>query len=244
MSQTFCLSINDKPIALPYQAILTNATLDNPNDGDRPVAEVNRNPDDPTILGLRNLSPQEWYITFADGDSKQIAPGRSVKLEANMVINFGDFAGTIRTLPREKRDPSPSPKPRPSPPKPAPKKLPKPAKLPPPRPPATSPPESPFPWGALAGITGIVILGYAGYRASQPTAAPPPTPTVVEEKIDYCAEVERKKRNYQGKINWAAVDKAFWQQTNYPYGQPLDSSYPNYQYYRQKWCEIANRFLS
>lgn len=248
MSQTFCLSIDDKPIELPYQAILTNATLDNPNDGDRLVAEVNRNPDDPKILGLRNLSPQEWHITFADGESKQIPPGRSVKLEKNMVINFGDIAGTIHTLDPKPVEPSPSPAPTLAPTKPtlSPpvlEKLPQSAKPTPPSPPVDSPPESSFPWGGLAWMTGIIICVYLGYQASRPTASPPPTPAVVEKKIDYCAEVERKKQNYQGKVKWSAVDEDFWQQTDYPYGKPLDPSYPNFQYYRQRWCEIANQYL-
>lgn len=59
------------------------------------VAEVNRNPNDPTILGLKNLSRQSWAVTIAAGERKQIDSGRSIKLAVGTKINFGYVTGEI-----------------------------------------------------------------------------------------------------------------------------------------------------
>ena len=59
------------------------------------VAEVNANPKDPTILGLQNCSHQVWTATLADGQQKQIDPGRSIKLAFGTKINFGSVQGEV-----------------------------------------------------------------------------------------------------------------------------------------------------
>ena len=59
------------------------------------VAEVNANPKDPTILGLLNCSNQVWTATLANGQQKQIDPGRSIKLVVSTKINFGSVKGEI-----------------------------------------------------------------------------------------------------------------------------------------------------
>ena len=60
------------------------------------VAEVSRNPQDPTILGLKNCSHQVWTATLTSGEQKQIKSGRTVKLTAGTKINFGSVVGEIR----------------------------------------------------------------------------------------------------------------------------------------------------
>ena len=60
------------------------------------VAEVNANPQDPSILGLHNCSQQVWLMTFPNGQQKQIDPDRSVKLATSTKINFGSVQGEIR----------------------------------------------------------------------------------------------------------------------------------------------------
>jgi RsiW-degrading membrane proteinase PrsW (M82 family) len=59
------------------------------------VAEVNANPQDPNILGLKNCSHQVWNVTLANGQQTSIDPNRSVKLASGTKINFGAVTGAI-----------------------------------------------------------------------------------------------------------------------------------------------------
>lgn len=58
-------------------------------------AEVNHNPNDPGMFGLKNLSNQNWQATLPDGTTHQIAPGRSVRLGNFVKIDFGPGSGEI-----------------------------------------------------------------------------------------------------------------------------------------------------
>jgi hypothetical protein len=60
------------------------------------VAEVNRNPNDATIMGLKNLSRTAWTVTLANRDRIQVDPGRSVKLQSGTRISFGSVEGEIQ----------------------------------------------------------------------------------------------------------------------------------------------------
>lgn len=60
------------------------------------VAEVNANPSDPTILGLKNLSRRSWWVTTAGGDRRQVALGQSIKLATGTKISFGSAEGEIQ----------------------------------------------------------------------------------------------------------------------------------------------------
>lgn len=64
--------------------------------GDGVVAEVSANPNDPAVLGLKNLSTQAWTVTLADGSQRELASGRSIKLEAGMILKIGDLTATVR----------------------------------------------------------------------------------------------------------------------------------------------------
>jgi RsiW-degrading membrane proteinase PrsW (M82 family) len=59
------------------------------------VAEVNVNPQAPSILGLHNCSQQVWVATLANGQQKRIERDRSIKLAAGTKINFGTVEGEI-----------------------------------------------------------------------------------------------------------------------------------------------------
>jgi hypothetical protein len=59
------------------------------------VAEVNRNPKDPSILGLHNCSQQVWVATLANGQQRRIECDRSIKLAVGTKINFGTIEGEI-----------------------------------------------------------------------------------------------------------------------------------------------------
>ena len=59
------------------------------------VAEVGRNPNDPNVLGLKNLSRNSWTATLANRDRLQVEPGRNVRVAAGTKISFGSVSGDI-----------------------------------------------------------------------------------------------------------------------------------------------------
>ena len=59
-----------------------------------PVAEVTRNPNDPTVLGLTNLSSSAWEAV-SNGTRRQIAPGQTIKLAPGAKIDFGSIDGEV-----------------------------------------------------------------------------------------------------------------------------------------------------
>ena len=59
-----------------------------------PVAEVTRNPNDPTVLGLTNLSSSAWEAV-SNGARRQIAPGQTIKLAPGAKIDFGSTDGEV-----------------------------------------------------------------------------------------------------------------------------------------------------
>ena len=65
-------------------------------DFDRPVAEVARHPTNPSVWGLKNLTPEKWVSTATDGSVKDVEPGRSATLAAGAKINFGKTEGEVR----------------------------------------------------------------------------------------------------------------------------------------------------
>ncbi len=67
-----------------------------PLSADNIVAEVSHNPQNPTVLGLKNYSHQSWITTLSNGEQIQIDTGRSIKLAAGTKINFGSVEGEIR----------------------------------------------------------------------------------------------------------------------------------------------------
>lgn len=67
-----------------------------PKTAGQPVARVNRNPKNPSLLGLQNLSTQPWSATKTDGTRLAVEPGRSLKLAREIQVNFGSVTGEIR----------------------------------------------------------------------------------------------------------------------------------------------------
>lgn len=62
---------------------------------DGAVAEVSRNPNDPTVLGLKNLSLKAWEARLSGGGVREVRPGQSVRLaEGNQVV-FGPAVADI-----------------------------------------------------------------------------------------------------------------------------------------------------
>jgi hypothetical protein len=64
--------------------------------GDGVVAAVVPNPQDPTVLGLQNLSQRAWGVTLVQGGQRQVEVGRSLRLAAGTKIDFGGVEGNIQ----------------------------------------------------------------------------------------------------------------------------------------------------
>jgi RsiW-degrading membrane proteinase PrsW (M82 family) len=60
-----------------------------------PVAEVTRNPSDPAVLGLTNLSSSAWQVVSGNGARRQIEPGQTIKLAPGAKIDFGSTDGEV-----------------------------------------------------------------------------------------------------------------------------------------------------
>jgi RsiW-degrading membrane proteinase PrsW (M82 family) len=59
------------------------------------VGEFNLNPQDPSRVGLKNLSETAWVWVKATGEKKTVEPGRSVHLVAGSEIHFGTAVGKV-----------------------------------------------------------------------------------------------------------------------------------------------------
>lgn len=64
--------------------------------GDGVLAEVTARPDDPAVLGLKNLSDRAWTFQAGDKPERELAPGRSIRLEAGMRIRIGTHLVHVR----------------------------------------------------------------------------------------------------------------------------------------------------
>jgi RsiW-degrading membrane proteinase PrsW (M82 family) len=60
------------------------------------VAEVTRNPNDPAVLGLTNMSVSSWEVVSAGGTRREIGPGQTIKLAPGTKIDFGATDGEVR----------------------------------------------------------------------------------------------------------------------------------------------------
>jgi serine/threonine protein kinase len=105
-----CWSCN-RNIALPFRIrIGNNVVMLNTNtklfphhiderrlyDFSQIVAEVVPHPKNPRILGLKNLTTENWSMTKPDGNVEDVYPGKSVPLKSETKILFGNKQGEIR----------------------------------------------------------------------------------------------------------------------------------------------------
>jgi hypothetical protein len=95
------LSIGKDLVLLPETRLMMGSIpgleVSDPSSGDRAVAEVTRNPQQPSVLGLKNCSHLSWGVTTAEGKAHQIQAGKSIKLEVGTRITFaGSLVGEIR----------------------------------------------------------------------------------------------------------------------------------------------------
>ena len=96
---SFSLNINGRVITLNHNTQLSERDISSltsqSNNGI--VAKVNPNPKNLDILGLQSLSTQTWVAIKANGESKNIEPSRTVKLETGTKIKFGSVIGQINS---------------------------------------------------------------------------------------------------------------------------------------------------
>lgn len=67
-----------------------------PMNDDGVVGEVNANPNDPAVLGIKNLSKQTWEVTTEPGERRELVPGRTVRLARNTRILIGDLYAVVK----------------------------------------------------------------------------------------------------------------------------------------------------
>ena len=61
-----------------------------------PVAEISRNPNNPNLWGLKNLSIEKWVLKSSEGILKDVEPNKSVPIINGNKISFGKIDGEIR----------------------------------------------------------------------------------------------------------------------------------------------------
>jgi len=64
-------------------------------DFSKSIAELSRNPSNPDIWGLKNISDRSWKVTKPDGTAIEVPPGKNVALGKGIRINFGRSEGEI-----------------------------------------------------------------------------------------------------------------------------------------------------
>jgi hypothetical protein len=95
----FRIQIGKSIIMLSHDAKLYPHHLNQSDDFDfseAVAAEVVPNPADPRIWGLKNCTASKWVATTAAGESKDVEPGKSIKLANETVVKFGKTEGVIK----------------------------------------------------------------------------------------------------------------------------------------------------
>jgi hypothetical protein len=59
------------------------------------VAEVCAHPNDPNVLGLRNLSGDTWRCVIKGSSAHEVGPGHAIRLAPGSTIDFGETRGRV-----------------------------------------------------------------------------------------------------------------------------------------------------
>jgi len=100
------------PIQLPYRLRIGRSTVmlnhdtrlfphhvdeQTPNDFSSPIAEITVHPEHPGVWGLKNLSAEKWCFSKpGDPTPLEVLPGRAMRLDSGVRINFGKLEGEVR----------------------------------------------------------------------------------------------------------------------------------------------------
>jgi serine/threonine protein kinase len=90
------IRIGDDVVILSRETRLYGYHIGTVNDDGSPIAEVSQNPNNPAVLGLRNMTAEAWTLTRPDGSIVDVPPGRSAPIVSGNKINFGLATGEIR----------------------------------------------------------------------------------------------------------------------------------------------------
>ncbi len=99
-STTLYLRIRSKQFEMKLGAKLRAVEIPGleTNSSDQVVAEVVANPNDPSVLGLKNHSNRAWEAVNSEGKSSQVDPGRSARLAEGTKLRFGLTEGVVSLL--------------------------------------------------------------------------------------------------------------------------------------------------
>jgi eukaryotic-like serine/threonine-protein kinase len=99
IGDTLWLVIDRQPLALGRGSVVHGHHLRHDYDFDDRIAEVTVHPVRADMLGLRNLTSTDWQAKLPDGDEQPVPPGRSVRIQAGTVLDFGRAVGRIEVFP-------------------------------------------------------------------------------------------------------------------------------------------------
>jgi len=91
------LRVARKVLALRDGARFANSDIPGlqSSSADGVVATVSRNPKDPSMMGLQNMSSTTWKAAMPNGETRDIPSGRSVRLVSLTRIDFGLVQGEV-----------------------------------------------------------------------------------------------------------------------------------------------------
>ena len=90
------IRIGSRLVMLNHDSRLFQHHLEGDYDFETEVAAVTRNPADPRIWGLENRTASRWRVTPATGEVMQVDPGRSLRLQSGVRVDFGRVEGQLR----------------------------------------------------------------------------------------------------------------------------------------------------
>jgi hypothetical protein len=102
-SKGLCLFVKNYQLALSGgQKLYACHTLSASDDKSTITGEITASKKNPSLLGIRNLSDDEWIFTMTTGEKKSIKKGEVVPIAAvtgsSMLINFKDITGKITVI--------------------------------------------------------------------------------------------------------------------------------------------------
>ena len=85
-----------KVVLVPGKKLYACHTIEDNTDCFDITADVVRNPQNPSIWGLHNISGRSWRVMLPNGTERIIENGRSMQIGRGICINFGGTCeGTI-----------------------------------------------------------------------------------------------------------------------------------------------------
>ncbi|MEM7097857.1 MAG: serine/threonine protein kinase [Pseudomonadota bacterium] len=93
------LQINSRTICLsPNRIICTSHLIDSQNWADSNVAEVTAHPDNPDIIGLKNISAESWRAEIPGYSATLLEPGKTVRIVDGLILELGQGAKLSRGI--------------------------------------------------------------------------------------------------------------------------------------------------